>query len=278
MNIPEDKPDHGRWSVEQRLAFGRNRLFWDGSLQREDIMRRFGVSSTQATTDLSRLRAAMGESMAYDVSRRAYVPHADFAEPAADASALLTELRLIAEGMLPEGGGILSTSPPLAVAGLLVRAVDSQVLRAILWAIRDHAALTADYVSFQRPDVTRRTLSPHALVFDGFRWHARAHDAEDGRFKDFVLARLSQPAILGAARAVPERDEAWKRMVALTIAPHPGLSTHQRAVVERDYGMCRGVLVLTVREAVAFYARKRLGLLDGHETRPPREQQIVLLS
>lgn len=241
-------------------------------------MRRFGVSPTQATTDLSRLRASMGEKMAYDVSRRAYAPHADFAEPAADAAALLTELRLIAEGMLPESDGVLAAPPPLAVAGLLTRAVDSRVLRAVLWAIRDRGALAADYVSFQRPDATRRTLSPHALVFDGFRWHARAHDAEDGRFKDFVLARLSAPEAAGATRELADGDEAWNRMVTLTIAPHPGLSAHQQAVVERDYGMQRGILALTVREAVSFYARKRLGLVEGHQARPPQEQQVVLLS
>lgn len=35
---------------------------------------------------------------------------------------------------------------------------------------------------------------------------------------------------------------------------------------------------LTVREAVGFHVTRRLGLVDGHERRPAREQRIVLQS
>jgi predicted DNA-binding transcriptional regulator YafY len=278
-----DRSDPVRWSIEQRLAFAANRLFWDGALQREDIIRRFGVSPTQATSDIARLRAALGPAIAYDVSRRAYVPGSGEGGsaamvPPADAEVLLQELRLITEGCLPSDLSILSSPPPVTIAGTIARAVETGVLRAVLVAIRDKGALAADYVSFQRPDVSRRILSPHALVFDGFRWHARAHDAEDGRFKDFVLSRLSEPAAAGPARIGAIADAAWNNMVTLSIIPHPGLSPHQKAVVMRDYGMTGGKLALTVRDAVSFYARKRLGLIDGHADRPPHEQQIVLAS
>jgi len=276
MAAEQDGAEPTRWSVEQRLAFAANRLFWDGAIQREDIIRRFGVSGSQATADLGRLRGELGAGIRYDVTHRAYRATEAFTTPPSGAQAVLTELRLIAEGMLPPERSILSEPPPLAIAGFTGRAVDDAVLRAVIRAIRDGAAVAADYVSFQRPEVTRRVLSPHALVFDGFRWHARAHDAGDARFKDFVLSRLSGSEPAGPAQIGPAEDAAWWRMTTLEIVPHPGLSDHQKAVVMRDYGMIGGRLRLTVREAVAFYARKRLGLIDGHAGRPPQEQQIVL--
>jgi predicted DNA-binding transcriptional regulator YafY len=276
MTVGDNTGNSVRWGIEQRLAFAANRLFWDGALRREDIMRRFGVSPTQATSDLARLRAALGPDIAYDVSKRAYVPGVGMAAPPAGAEVLLQELRLIAEDCLPAELGILSTLPQMTIAGATTRAVDTSVLRAVLSAIREGDALEANYVSFQRLGTGRRTLSPHALVFDGFRWHARAHDAEDGRFKDFVLSRLSEPVPAGPARAATAADTAWNTIVTLSIIPHPGLTLHQKAVVMRDYGMTAGRLDLTVREAVAFYARKRLGLIEGHADRPPHEQQIVL--
>ena len=276
MAEEQDGAEPARWSVEQRLAFAANRLFWDGAIQREDIIRRFGVSGSQATADLGRLRGELGAGIRYDVTRRAYLATDAFTTPPADAQAVLTELRLIAEGILPPERSILSAPPPLDIAGFTGRAVDEAVLRAVLRAIRDRAAIAADYVSFQRPEIARRVLSPHALVFDGFRWHARAHDAGDARFKDFVLSRLSDSEPAGPAQMEPAEDVAWWRMTTLEIVPHPGLSDHQKAVVMRDYGMIGGRLRLTVREAVAFYARKRLGLIDGHAGRPPHEQQIVL--
>jgi hypothetical protein len=273
-----DAPAHPRRSIGDRLDFAAGRLFWDGSINRDDIVRRFGVSHSQATADLARLREALGDGMTYDVVRRTYVPSAAMPVPPLDADGLLQQLRLIGEGQLAPEAGVLSAPPPLAVAGALSRSVGAPVLRAALAAIRDGLALEAHYVSFQRAESGRRVLSPHALVFDGFRWHARAHDAEDGRFKDFVLARLADPAAAGPARATAADDAAWTRHVALEIAPHPGLTAHQQSVVARDYGMRDGRLRLPVRAAVAFYAKKRLGLVDGHAARPPNEQQIVLVA
>jgi predicted DNA-binding transcriptional regulator YafY len=115
------------------------------------------------------------------------------------------------------------------------------------------------------------------LVFDGFRWHVRAHDAGDDTFKDFVIARLSHVAPAGAWRRPPAEDTAWNRIVRLQIVPHPGLDPHQRRVIARDYGMdTRQRLRLQVREAVLFYVRRRFGLTTGHEQRPAQEQHIVL--
>ncbi len=271
-------PEQGRWSVTRRLAFAADRLFWDGSLQREDLIRRFGLSPAQATADIARLREELGVGIVYDVSRRAYVPTDAFSNPPTGPSGLLTELRLIAEGVVPRTAGILGSPPPVEVAGALVRAVDAAVLRSVLWAIRDERVLEANYVSFQRPEVLRRRISPHALVFDGFRWHARAHDATDGRFKDFLLSRLSEPSLGGAALATAEVDTDWQTWCVLRIVPHPGLTEHQKRVVMQDYQMSEGTLELTVRAAVTFYVKRRLGLLDGHEHRPPHEQHIVLQS
>lgn len=267
-----------KWSVAQRLAFAADRLFWEGSLQREDLIARFGLSPAQATADIARLRDRLGSSIAYDISRRAYVPTDALTGAPTGAAGLLAELRLIAEGIIDPTAGILASPPPVEVVAVLARSVDAEVLRSVIWAIRERKVIEATYVSFQRPEVMRRRLSPHALVFDGFRWHARAHDATGGAFKDFLLSRLSEPVLGGDAVAPAEADAAWQAWRVLRIVPHPGLTGHQKRVVMQDYRMTDGKLDLTVREAVTFYVKRRLGLVDGHEQRAPREQHIVLQS
>ncbi|HEX5326396.1 MAG TPA: WYL domain-containing protein [Acetobacteraceae bacterium] len=267
-----------RWSVEQRVAFAARRLYWDGTINRDDLMRRFGVSANQATADLARLKDAYPDSFAYDTVARRYRAHARFLPHEADPTRLLRELRLIAEGHLDPQDSVLATVPALAIAELPERSVDAAVLRPVLVAIRDQQAIGARYVSFQRPGERHRVLSPHALVFDGFRWHVRAHDAGDDTFKDFVIARLSSVAPAGTWQRVPAGDAAWNRLVTLEIAPHPRLAPHQRRVIARDYGMdAKQRLRLKVREAVLFYVRRRFGLVEGHERRPAQEQHIVLL-
>lgn len=267
-----------RWSVEQRVAFAARRLYWDGTINRDDLMRRFGVSANQATADLARLKDAYPHGFAYDTVARRYRAQDLFLPHEADPARLLRELRLIAEGHLDPQDSVLASVPPLAITEVPERSVGAAVLRHVLAAIRDRQAIGARYVSFQRPGERQRVLSPHALVFDGFRWHVRAHDASDDTFKDFVIARLSRVAPAGAWRRAPAEDAAWNRSVTLEIAPHPGLDPHQRRVIARDYGMdAKQRLLLKVREAVLFYVRRRFGLTDGHERRPAHEQHIVLL-
>jgi len=267
-----------RWSVEQRVAFAARRLYWDGTINRDDLMRRFGVSANQATADLARLKDAYPDGFAYDTVTRRYRAQNQFLPHEAHPTRLLRELRLIAEGHLDPQDSVLASVPALAIAELPERSLDAAVLRAVLTAIRGRQAIGARYVSFQRPGERQRILSPHALVFDGFRWHVRAHDAGDDTFKDFVIARLSRVAPAGAWRRVPAEDAAWNRMMTLEIAPHPGLDPHQRRVIARDYGMdAKQRLLLKVREAVLFYVRRRFGLTEGHEQRPAQEQHVILL-
>jgi predicted DNA-binding transcriptional regulator YafY len=267
-----------RWSTEQRVAFAARRLYWDGTINREDLMRRFGVSANQASADIARLREAYPEGFSYDTVAKRYRAHTAFLPVEADAALLLRELRLIAERHFDRQDSVLDPVPPLDIAEVSERSVDSAVLRAILLAIRERHAIDAQYVSFQRPGKRHRILSPHALIFDGFRWHVRAHDAGDDTFKDFVIARLSRVTGAGPWRRVPAEDASWNRIVRLEIAPHPGLDAHQRRVIARDYGMdARQRLMLSVRQAVLFYVRRRFGLTEGHEERPAQEQHVVLV-
>jgi predicted DNA-binding transcriptional regulator YafY len=269
-------PPPPRWSVEQRIAFAARRLYWDGAINREDLIRRFGVSANQATADIARLREAHPGAIAYDTVGRTYRADDTFAPAEADPARLLRELRLIAEGQIEPAAATLARLPEVVLADLPERAVDPIVLCALLRAIRDGQAVAGRYISFQRPGSSRRILSPHALVFDGFRWHVRAHDAGDDRFKDFVIARLSDLAPAGDRRATEAADAAWNQFVVLDIVPHPGLDRHQQSVIARDYGMNRRRLSIEVREAVLFYVRRRFGLTEGHEDRPAAEQHIIL--
>ena len=90
--------------------------------------------------------------------------------------------------------------PSLAIAEAPERGVDNNVLRTVIQAINGHRMISARYISLRTPGNAQRTLTPHALIHDGFRWHARAHDAGDGAWKDFLLARLSEVADAGPAK------------------------------------------------------------------------------
>jgi len=268
-----------RWSVERRLVFIEERLFWVGEVNRLDLVRRFGVSMSQASADIARY-LARAPLITYDKSAKRYVAEEAFRPvlAAPDAGRLLGELPLVELGVLAAEDTLLGLVPPFSTAPVPVRAVDAFALRAVLRAIRERRALDILYQSMSRPEPARRRIDPHALVHDGFRWHARAFDHETESFRDFVFGRIAKPKLADSARAGPEDDRDWQAFLALKIAPHPKLTPAQARAIALDYGMKGGVAVIRVRRAVLFYALRRLGLDVPENTRPPQEQHIVLLN
>src|SRR5438445_12526515 len=77
----ESIPDESaplRWSVERRLAFIEERLFWLGAVNRNDLVQRFGVSMSQASADIARYLALDPKGLSYDKSGKRYAAGEDF--------------------------------------------------------------------------------------------------------------------------------------------------------------------------------------------------------
>ncbi len=260
------------------MDFIRRRLIWERVINRADIVARFGISPNQATADLRHFQNLHPASLSYDRKAKTYRAADSLRPELEDTVLLLQDLRLICEGVMAAGDGALTTWPAIATAEAPLRPAKSDVVAAVLATARQGRTLSIIYQSFSGPRPRRRLIEPHAFIFDGFRWHARARDAEDGAFKDFVLGRMSKPDIKGPVSIGPDGDRAWNTFITLTIAPHPNLSRPQTRAIEADYGMSKGQASLTTREATLFYVKRRLGLLSDHEMRPPEEQHIVLVN
>jgi len=269
-----------RWSVERRLAFVEERLFWLGEVNRTDLVRRFGVSLGQASADIARYLARAPQGVRYDKTAKRYVADANFRPVLAtpDAARLLGELRLVDAGLLPTEDALFGSIVPFAAAPVPERKVDAHVLRTVLGAIRKALQVEVMYQSMSRPEPVRRAIEPHALAYDGFRWHARAFDHETREFRDFVLGRMSRARLGAPARSVPQDDRDWNEVVELQIAPHPRLTPAQAKAIALDYGIDEGMATIRVRRALLFYALRRLGLDLVPDARPPHEQHIVLVN
>jgi hypothetical protein len=269
-----------RWSVERRLAFIEERLYWLGHVNRTDLVRRFGVSMSQASSDIARYLALAPGDVFYDKRAKRYAAGEAFAPVLAppDARRYLGELRLVEHGIMRPEDTTLGMLPPFDATPVPERAIDPQVLRTVLKAIREVSALDILYQSMSRPHPLHRIIEPHALAYDGFRWHARAFDRETKEFRDFVLGRMAKPKTLDSALAAPQQDRDWQDFITLVIAPHPKLTPAQARAIAIDYGIRRRALKIKVRRALLFYALKRLGLDVAGDIREPHEQHVVLLN
>jgi hypothetical protein len=269
-----------RWGVERRLEFIEFRLFWEGQVNRGDLMNVFGVSVNQASTDLNRYIGMAPGNMAYDKSARTYVRSTEFAprflKP--DASRYLSQLRSVADGILERADAWIGQFLSYDAAPTPVRGINAKTLCSVVAAIRRSEAIEIRYQSLSRPEPRWRWIAPHAIAFDGFRWHARAYCETDQTFKDFLLSRMLETRDTKPSGVAPDADGDWNEFVTLEIGPHPGLSETQKKVIALDYGMRGDKAKIRVRKALLYYALKRLGLDTDPTVRRPQDQQIVLLN
>lgn len=269
-----------RWGVERRLEFIEFRLFWEGHVNRGDLMDVFGVSVNQASTDLNRYIGMAPDNMVYDKSARAYIRGTKF-EPLflkPDPSRYLSQLRSVADGTLDQADAWIGQFPSYEAAPTPARGVNAKTLRSVITAIRRSETIEVKYQSLSRPEPRWRWIAPHAIGFDGFRWHTRAFCLTDQSFKDFLLSRIIETRGTKPSEVSADGDADWNEQVTLEIGPHPELSDTQQKVIALDYGMRGGKAKIVVRKALLYYALRRLGLDTDPAARRPQDQQIVLLN
>ena len=243
-------------------------------------MEAFGISVQQVSKDLTNYIEGRKSNLTYDKRLRTYLRGKNFRpryfQP--DAADYFAQLQAVEHDLVAEKQSWISFFPDYAATPIPARGVDPEVLREVLSAIQEKSALQITYQSMSRPEPTARWIAPHAIGFDGFRWHTRAFCKTDEVFKNFLLSRTLQTHGVEASGVMDEADADWQEHVTLEIAPHPDLSENQKKVIALDYGMQDGKAQINVRRALLYYALKRLGLDTDPAARQPQDQQIVLLN
>jgi hypothetical protein len=234
-----------------RLAYIEFRLWFMGDACRRDLMERFGIAPAMATRDFTAYRELAPENIDFDGRRKVYVPSERFApvfehEPERVLSAIS---RGFGDGDDRQGGSYLPCELPLHLNRPTL-----QELAVVTRAIHQHQVLRVKYHSFKRGAANREVI-PHSLVDSGLRWHTRVFDRQSGEFRDLVISRIE------AAEPVPEEeilphelanaDKEWNSQVDLVFMVHPAVVRPE--IVQRDFGMRRGELHVTVRAAIAGY-------------------------
>jgi len=248
---PAREPRHG---AQARLRFLDETAFWEGRLNRSDLMQRFGVSVPQATADLAQYQAMAPGNLIYDRHSKAYLAAPSF-QPAFGTPSAEEWLR---------AGGTDVAAMPVEPLPLPRRTLDPWVLRRLLavWRARRAVRVLYQPVDDRFPEPAWRWVSPTAFASDGLRWHLRAYNHDAARHEDLLLPRMFE---LGEERDCepPSTDVLWEEKVLVRLRPAASLSPSQRQAVAADYGMANGETDVEVRAAMLASFLRRLRLDVG---------------
>lgn len=245
---------------EQQLRLKAIELiaYWEGRLVTNRLMSWFGISRQQASNDIKRYLAEYNpKSLTHDPGVKAYVPSTSFS-PKITKGSVDEYLTLISTFSDQATEVTVEPEAHFASVQLPDRSVRPEVLRELLKACRSNSSVKILYASMTNPVWNERVISPHTLVYTGFRWHVRAYCHKRCEFRDFILSRIDRtPKAATEASPDPIHDSLWNEQILLTIVPNPKLNDGQKALVEKDFGMPDGRLQISVRKAVAHYTLQR---------------------
>ena len=269
-----------RWDLALRYRLIETVTWWEGRLTTGHLMQSFGISRQQASKDINTyITEHAPKNLTYDKQLKGYVPSKAFKPLFIDDSAS-AYLHLLYQNnaRAPHVEGLALAYAHTKVLEVPDRSIKAEVLRPLLKACRDHLRLDIDYVSLNSPEPEGRTIAPHTLVYTGMRWHVRAYCEKNREYRDFVLSRL---------RGVPDlwgdvtengiaADEVWNTEVPVIIKPDERLDKAQRAIIEIDFGMIEGQLVVPSRRALVKYVLQRFQIDPKNLNPNPEAQQIVV--
>lgn len=268
-----------RWGAERRLEFIDFRLLWEGTVNRGELVSFFGISTQQASADLAKYIEQAPENLEYDKNQKTYRVRDGFRPIAtrADSHSYLNQLSGLASGTIPQSASFLGWMPPHDMVRYPTRPIPAETLMRILWAIRDREEVELQYQSMRRPTATVRWIAPHAIAFDGYRWHVRAWCSENQDFRDFVFSRIQRVMAARPSTADANTDQWWHTTVDVIVKPRGSLTPEQRLAIEVDFGMTSGHLKQTCRKALAFYLLRQLQL-DRETNEMPAAQPLELVN
>lgn len=269
-----------RWGLERRLEFIEFRLFWEGGINRSDLVEEFGVSVPQASKDLTLYQEQAPDNIRYDRSQKRYFASDSFLPKfiQLDAAAYLERL---AHSLGPVQAGSEGLGTSILSADMLPipqRRIKADVLRSLLACARGSCSIEILYQSMSgaRPDPLWRRISPHAFGSDGLRWHVRAFCHIDEKFKDFIISRCLDTRGADPLGVAASDDQIWNANFSVVLAPNPRLNASQQEIIAQDYGMENGCVAVPVRRAMLYYFSKRLRLDAAARFDDPREAPVIV--
>jgi len=254
---------------EERLIYIDFFLYFFGSISRNDLITRFGIKTASATRDITLYREIMPDNLEYDTAKKTYKCSRQF-KPRYTYN-VHHVLTCIAHGFSSQHFHVQENALILCETPQVLNNPNVDVVSIITRAIKQNRVVKMTYtkpvdvsvVSLITREETNMVhciytetveFVPFAFVDNGFSWHVRGFNRNEGEFQDNVLTRISKASMLDELpkkNETKEFDNQWNRIVSLELIPHPNMD-NPRAVIA-DYNMIDGKKRVEMRAAVAGY-------------------------
>ncbi|SDM91399.1 Predicted DNA-binding transcriptional regulator YafY, contains an HTH and WYL domains [Franzmannia pantelleriensis] len=268
------------WDTLARYRLIEILALWEGRVVASQIGEAFGIGRQQSQKVLRRYRELAPDNLAYDESRKGFLPTDRFIGHFTQGR-VEEYLHLLGAGQGLESpfAGLGLGAADTESLPLPSRKVSPDVVRELVKGARQQLRLEVSYASFTNPRGEERVIVPHTLVYAAGRWHVRAFCEKHLSYRDFVLSRfrdIPEPCGGMLGEHGRECDSDWQTIVSVKLIPDQRLPEPERQLIALDYAMKAGTLELSCRGPLVLYALRELGVNPNHTETDPRAQQIQI--
>ena len=230
----KERQRHLSSSLAERLQFVELLAYFHGTVSRDEIINRFGISPASATNILSTYGQIAPENLSYNVRLKCYEFSKSFTP--------VFNVRMLMERI-----------PVYTIPQMHKLADDDtiEIIAVISRAIQRTQSLTITYSSASS-GISSRQIVPVAFADNRLRWHLRAYDRKRERYADFVLKRILEVHPLEGDTIQdhehPNNDSQWHSFIDLRIKAHP----HNLADTQ-SFTMGTEIYGVRIRAAMAGY-------------------------
>ncbi|MGX5173224.1 helix-turn-helix transcriptional regulator [Aliikangiella sp. IMCC44653] len=268
-----------RWDLLLKYRLIEILSLWEGRLTSKALMQAFGIGRQQASKHINQyIKEVAPNNLVYDQVIKGYRPTAAFNSVVTQGD-INEYLQLLSfqQDLLSNIHSLELSQAQTVTIQPLIRNIDPTFVRPIIQAAKDKKRVEIQYSSLTQPEPRDRMIAPHTLVFNGYRWHVRAFCEESLQFKDFLLSRMTDIAEITLDATLTEQDDTdWNTFVDIIITPDPRLSNAQKVIIEKDFAMQQGQLVINTRATLITYYLQLLRIDTAMPHSNPKAQQIVL--
>lgn len=260
----------------RRFAFIEARLLWAGGVTARELADTFGIARQNAQQSIKAYDKLHPGQLTHDRHGHRQIPTKGFRPEyvRAGVNRFLDYQRAASytAHFYDEPGW---SDLPFTDADALARPVyDQNAVQATLTALRRRSVVVIGY--WAKSGARTRRISPHHLVHADERYHLRAYCHEAQEFRDFNLARIVTAEHCDEEWIPDTTDHDWHKRIDLVFEISPDLPADTRAALRQDHLKPDDphLTIPGVREAIAFYVRRRF-LRADHQLKRPLWREIV---
>ena len=252
--------------------------YWEGRLTTRHLCNGFALGRQQA----SRLINAYMDDIApankiYDQTLRGFKPTDNFRPKVTTGhvneylNLLRINRNLVSKSNYSALGlqEVHSVSPPS-------RYIEPIITRNIVRAIIQKKRVEIEYQTLANPEPETRVITPHSLFETPLRWYVRAYCEKNECYKNFILNRISnQIDLMDRTQHFLEDDIQWCTSCDLILQAEPLLNASQKKLIESDYDMKNGELIISTQQALIKYLLPVMGFTLSNIT-PTNERFLTI--